>query len=235
MIILALDAVDHNLVKKLKCKNLMQKQHGQTDISDFNLERTIILWASFLTGKNMETKIPVKTQWEFQLKKEETFFKFFDSFKAIDVPAFSYKQENHKEERRLLKNYFDDKSCVEEYDAAIWKNHEENKKEFFDSLGNFDLLMGYFNLADAIGHLSFGIFEKMKEVYEELENLAKQVKGLDDFILIVSDHGMKAIGRYGDHTKNGFYSLNKKLNLKLNPVRITDFYSLIRRAKNEAP
>lgn len=232
MIILALDALDLNLVKKFNCENLMQKECGQTDISEFTLERTVVLWASFLTGKNMETKIPIKNQWEYQLKKEETFLKFFNSFKTIDVPAFSLKQENHKEERRLLKNFFDDKASVEEYNALVWKNHEENKKEFFGFLGKFDLVMGYFDLADAIGHLSFGILKEMEAVYKELEILAKEIRQSEDFVLIVSDHGMKAVGRYGDHTKNGFYSLNRKLNLNL--PKITSFYNIVKRVKNES-
>lgn len=229
MIILALDALDLNLVKKFKCKNLMQKEHGQTDISEFNLERTIVLWASFLTGKNMEARIPLKSQWEFKLATEETFLKFFNPHKAIDVPAFSFKQQSHAEERKLLKKYFDDKVAIEEYDAVVWKYHEENKKEFLDSIGKFDLVMGYFNLADAIGHLSFGIPEKMRDVYYELEKLAKEVKDSDDFTLVISDHGMKAIGRYGDHTNNGFYSANHKLGLNL--PKITDFYNLMRPTK----
>jgi len=226
MIILALDALDLHLVKKFNCKSLMQKECGQTDISEFKLERTVVLWASFLTGKNMEAEIPVKGQWEFKLKKEETFLKFFNSPKAIDVPAYSLREKNHVEERRLLKAYFDDKASVEEHDRVVWKNHEENKKLLFQSLGKFDLVLSYFDLADAVGHLSFGILSKMKEVYEELENLAKRVKDEDDFTLIISDHGMKAVGRYGDHTRNGFYSLNKTMGL--NVPKITDFYQVIR-------
>ena len=163
MIILALDALDLNLVQKFECKNLMQMECGQTDISDFNLARTVVLWASFLTGKDMEARIPIKTQWEFKLDPKETFLKFFNLYKAINVPAFSFKQ-SHAEERKFLKKYFDDKGAIEEYDAVVWKNHEENKKEFFGSLGKFDLVMGYFNLADAIGHLSFGVPQKMRAV-----------------------------------------------------------------------
>lgn len=229
MIILALDALDLNLVQKFECKNLMQKEYGQTDISDFNLERTIVLWASFLTGKHMEEEIPIKTQWKFKLDPKETFLKFFNPYKAVDVPAFSFKQQSHTEERKFLKKYFDDKGTIEEYDAIVWKYHEENKKEFFNSIGKFDLIMGYFNLADAIGHLSFGIPQKMRDVYYELEKLAKEVKNSDHFILVISDHGMKAVGRYGDHTKNGFYSANRKLALNL--PKITDFYNLVRHAK----
>ena len=228
MIILGLDALDLRMVKKYDCRHLMQFEHGQTDISEFKLARTVVLWASFLTGKNMEAEIPVETQWKFRLKPEETFFPLFKTYLAIDVPAFSLKDENHAEERRLLKAYFDDEATIEEYDEVVWRNHMENRKEFLSSLGKFDLIMGYFDLADAIGHLSFGIPEKMREVYIELEDLTCEVKSsTDDFLLVISDHGMKPVGRYGDHSKNGFYSANRKLGLSL--PKITDFYDLIRR------
>jgi hypothetical protein len=227
MIVLALDALDLEMVRKFKCENLLQKEHGQTDLSEFPLKRTVALWASFLAGKNLDPQIPVKTQWEYKLTTEETFLKFFETFSAIDVPAYSHKK-SHEEERRLLKGYFDDKATVEEFDALVWKIHEENKKEFFSCFGKFDFVMGYFNLADSIGHLSFGISEKMKDVYEELEDLAKEVrKSSEDFVLTVSDHGMKVLGRFGDHSDNGFYSVNKKLGLGF--PKITDFYNLIRR------
>ena len=227
MIILALDALDVKMVERYHCRNLMQVEYGQTDLSEFKLERTVVLWASFLTGKNMETEIPIKTQWEFTLPPEETFLKFFETYEALDVPAFSLKQKNHRKERTFLKRYFDDEVSVEEYDEVVWRNHEENKREFFNSLGKFNLVMGYFDLADAIGHLSFGIPEKMKVVYQELDDIARKVKSsTDDIILVVSDHGMKAVGRYGDHTKNGFYSFNRKMGLKL--PKITSFYDIIR-------
>ena len=69
----------------------------------------------------------------------------------------------------------------------------------------------------------------MKKVYEELENLAGELKNSEQFTLIISDHGMKTIGRYGDHTMNGYYSTNRKLNLKL--PKITDFHKLIKSAE----
>jgi len=37
---------------------------------------------------------------------------------------------------------------------------------------DYEIQMGYFALADAIGHLSFGITSKMKIVYQELDELA---------------------------------------------------------------
>jgi len=234
MIILALDALDLNMVTKYKCKNLMQNEYGQTSLAEFELERTVVLWASFLTGKNMEPEIPVKTQWEFKLRPEQTFLPLFKTHLAIDVPAFSLKEKNHAEERRLLKKYFDEEANVEEYDPVVWENHEENKKDFFGSLGQYDVVMGYFDLADAIGHLSFGLPEKMEKVYIELEQMAQEVKTRsDDLILVISDHGMKPVGRYGDHSRNGFYSANRTLGLNL--PKITDFYNIIRAvAKGES-
>ena len=227
MIILALDALDFNMVKKFNCKNLMQLECGKTDISEFELARTVVLWASFLTGKNMESHIDVKKQWKFKLPLDVTFFRFFQTYKAIDVPAFSLKGKNHAEERRLLKAYFDEESTVAEYDDLVWKNHKENKKEFFSSLGEFDIYMGYFDLADAIGHLSFGIPEKMDMIYQELEKMVQEIRSSSNsMILIISDHGMEPVGRYGDHNRNGFYSTNLRLDLKM-PL-ITNFYSIIK-------
>ena len=67
---------------------------------------------------------------------------------------------------------------------------------------------------------------------DELEDLAKEIRDLDAFTLIISDHGMKAVGRYGDHTENGFYSSNRRLNLKV--PEITDFYNILSRMRNES-
>jgi len=234
MISLALDALDFNMVKRFGCKNLMQTEYGHTTLSEFQLERTVVIWASFITGKNMESKIPIETQWEFKLEPKETFFSFFETYKVIDLPAFSLKEKNHSEERRLLKKYFDEEATVEEYEAVVWKNHEENKKDFFDSLGHFGMVIGYFDIADAVGHLSFGILEKMDKVYEELEGIAREVKSSsDEFTLIISDHGMEPVGRYGDHSRNGFYSANRKLGLNL--PHITDFHNIIKEVVENEP
>ena len=187
MIILALDALDQEQVKKYNCKYLLQKEYGKTDLSDFKQARTVVLWASFLTGKNMEPQIPLKTQWEFKVNPEQTFLKFFEEYETIDVPAFSHKP-SHIEERKLLKGYFEEKATIDEYDNLVWKIHEENKREFFNSVGKFDLLLGYFNLADSIGHLSFGIPKKMAKVYKELDQLAQTLIDTEDSVLIISDH-----------------------------------------------
>ena len=74
-----------------------------------------------------------------------------------------------------MREAFADEASIDDFDTVVWRHHDENKKELFQSLGHYDLVMGYFDLADAIGHLSFGVAEKMREVYVELEELAKEV------------------------------------------------------------
>jgi hypothetical protein len=236
MIILALDALDFTSVLKYNCEYLKQTEYGQIDVSDFKQLRTVALWASFLSGKNMEDEVPVDkaTQWKFQLESEKTFLSFFGTYTAIDVPAFSLKQSNHLKERHFMRKFFEDEVSAEDFDSVIWKNHDENQKDFFKSLGKHDLVIGYFDLADAIGHLSFGVPKKMKEVYAELDKIAKEVKSsFDDVILIASDHGMRSVGRYGQHDVQGFYSLNYNPRFKLS--RITEFHDLIKQiAENKA-
>jgi predicted AlkP superfamily pyrophosphatase or phosphodiesterase len=227
MIILGFDGLEPTMVEKFKCKEMMQLERGRTDISEFDLEKTVILWASFLTGKNMQPAANGKL-WDFAVPLKDTFFSSFKSFKAIDVPAFSFKQANHEKERREMVRFFKKEGSIEDYDSTVWANHEENQMEFFASLKKKrDIIMGYFNLSDAIGHLSFGDLEKMKIVYEELESIAEETKAYEEFILIVSDHGMKPIGRFGDHTKNGFYSFNRSVGMKT--PKITDFFNVIRK------
>jgi predicted AlkP superfamily pyrophosphatase or phosphodiesterase len=206
----------------------------------------VVLWASFLTGEEMESEIPVKGQWEFKLPKERTFFNFFDTIATTDIPAYSLKLKNHKNEHRLMAGFFKDENSIEDFDEIVWKNHNENRKDFLelldkmltDSKTGSKVIMGYFDLADAIGHLSFGDADKMKKVYDELDDLAGEVKKLaensGELILIVSDHGMTSVGRFGDHTKKGFYSFNKKIDeittgqLEKEP-NITDFFEFIKK------
>ncbi len=228
IIILGLDGLEYNYVKEFNCKNLMQENFGKTDISEFTEPRTVVIWSSFLAGKNLEKRILAlgKNFWKFKLKPEETFFGKFKKWEAIDVPGFNYKFEKHNKEKQLLKKYFEDKNILEEYDKVAFENHKENKKEFFEVLNkDFDIVMGYFALADVVGHLSFGIKSKMKIIYKELDDIAKKVRKLNEKTLIISDHGMKAIGRFGDHNSYGFWSSNFEIELK-NP-KITEFKKII--------
>ncbi len=234
LLIIGFDALDKKMVEKFNCDNLKQTSYGITDVSDFKLTRTIALWSSFLAGKNLENEIPVhpQEQWKFSLSKENTFLKYFSKVKAIDVPGFNYYQDEHALQRKLMSGYFEEKNTVEDYDSSIWDHHEKVKNEFFGSLEeNWDLLFGYFSITDTIGHLSFGDEEKMKKVYHEADSIVSEVKrkfeGKDVKILIISDHGMRAQGRFGEHTNFGFWSLNREMNL--HSLRIWEFSNIIRK------
>jgi hypothetical protein len=229
IIILGMDGLEYEYIVEFGCKNLMQKSFGKTDISEFGEPRTVVIWSSFLTGKNMEKEVlNCKNLWDFRIEPSRTFFSKFKRWKAIDVPGLSYYGERHKKERELLKGFFEKRNGVEEYDSVVFENHKKIKEEFFEVLNNdYDMMMCYFALADVIGHLSFGIKHKMKIIYEELDEIVKTVKEKrkGDTILIISDHGMKAVGRFGDHSNYGFWSLNRESNL--DKPKITQFRKII--------
>lgn len=174
IVILGLDGLEYTYVKEFNCRNLMQSSFGKTDISEFSDPRTVVLWSSFLTGRNTE-KEALKDLWNFRVSKEETFFVKFQKWHAIDVPGFTYIRDRHQREREALKKFFDGKTSIEEYDEIAFENHRLAKEEFFSALDNdFEIIMGYFALADVIGHLSFGIKSKMRIIYHELDEIAKK-------------------------------------------------------------
>lgn len=237
MIILGFDGLEPSLVEKWGLKTLQQSCWGKTDLSEFKLLRTVALWSSFLTGKNMEDEIKNANLWDFSLKIEETFLSKFLNPATIDVPAISYRQEAHKKERALLKDFFEstdkekEKQIIENYEKVCWENHEKVKVEFFDTLNSkSDLVFGYFALTDTLAHLSFSDEEKMKKAYLEAENITKEAKSKrpEEKFLIVSDHGMRLTGGFGDHSPEGFFSTNFKTNLDY--PKITDFLNLIVRS-----
>ena len=226
-VILALDGLELELVEKFKCKNLMQDKYGKTDLSDFSEPRTVVLWSSFLTGKNQEKRVLKENLWSFKLDKKETFFNSFEKPIAIDVPGYNY-QEIHKTERDLLKGYFDEKNSLEDYNENALKGHQIIKGQFFEHINDeFDILMVYFGIADVFGHLNFGIEAKMRPIYQELDDIAEKMKKKfsQANCLIISDHGMKKIGQFGDHSNYGFWSVN--FDTKMQNPKITDFYKLI--------
>lgn len=238
IIIFAIDALEYNLVEEFNCKNLKQVTYGKTNISEFSEPRTMVLWSSFMTGKNKEKEILAlgdKEMWNARIPLEQTFFSKFKNPKIIDLPGFSYDLEQHKKERLLLKKFFEkegeaQEKVREEYNKIAFEHHKKIKKEFLESLEkDHDFVLGYFSVADVVGHLNFGNKTMMKMIYKELDEIASRIKEKGDLILVLSDHGMKAIGPFGDHSNYGFWSLNKKVNL--NNPKITDFAKILEELK----
>lgn len=228
LVILGFDGLECNYVEEFGFKELMQTYHGKTDISEFEKPRTLVIWSSFIAGRNMEKEVLSQENfWDFKVPLEKTFFSKFKNFKAIDVPGFCFDTEQHKRERRGMKDFFDKKIGLEDYDKIAFKHYRKIKEGYFKALeGDYDIVMGYFGLADVIGHLSFGVKPKMRMIYEELNEIVKKTKEvIRENLLIFSDHGMQAIGRFGDHSNYGFWSTNENFGIK-NP-KSTDFYDII--------
>lgn len=225
IIILGLDGLDYNYVVKFNCQNLMQHSCGLTNLDEFSEMKTVVLWSSFLAEKNLEQEIKDKNVlWDFKLPVERAFFARFRNWRTLDVPGFNYDDSMHQQERGKLKDFFDKNGSIEEYDQVVFRNHQKSKEKFLRMLEeDCDIQMGYFALADAIGHLSFGVASKMRIAYQELDELAGLVaKRSSDGLLILSDHGMEAVGRFGDHSRQGFWS--SSLNITENNLKLTHLF-----------
>lgn len=235
IVVLAIDALEYDLVTRFNCKNLKQQFFGKTDISEFSEPRTIILWSSFSTGKNMEVEILSKgdfEMWNTKIPIEDTFFSLFQDPFIIDLPGYNYDTRIHEISRKLLKAFFEtedpDKkeSLKKKYNHDALQHHQLIKSEFLQAnQGKYDFVLGYFSAIDVIGHLNFGNTMMMKMLYRDLDDIAAQVHNP---MIVLSDHGMKNIGIFGDHTEYGFWS---SADMDLGTPGITDFYSIISQMK----
>lgn len=231
MIVFAIDALEYTLVEEFHCNNLKQKFYGKTSIDEFSQPRTMVLWSSFMTGKNMEKEILAKgdkEMWSTKLDLKQTFFSRFKKPRVIDLPGFTYNIEQHEAERKMLKQYFDAKTDEEKqniktrYNNLAFEHHRKIKREFTEALkGDHDFVLGYFSVADVIGHLNFGSKTMMKLIYKDLDEIAGTI---DDTFIALSDHGMEKLGMFGDHSNYGFWSTDFE---NLGNPKITDFASII--------
>ena len=63
-------------------------------------------------------------------------------------------------------------------------------------------------------------------LYKEMEEIVDEINKIQDLkLIILSDHGMKAIGMFGDHSEYGFWSTNFK---DLQTPKITEFQDFIK-------
>jgi hypothetical protein len=232
IVILAIDALEYNLVTQFSCRNLLQQYFGKTDITEFSQPRTMVLWSSFMTGTNMEEEILKsgdREMWNTVIPREKTFFSWFDNEVVIDLPGYSYESAQHDRERGLLKEFFDaaspdDKEEIrKEYNAHAFAHHRAVRQTFTDALcREHDLVLGYFSIADVIGHLNFGNRMMMRMIYKELDEIAGAIPVPH---LVLSDHGMKAVGSFGDHSEYGFWSTAWE---DLGQPKITDLLGIVR-------
>jgi len=240
IIVLAIDALEYELVEEFDCKNLKQQYYGKTNITEFSQPRTMVLWSSFMTGENKESEVlgeGNQEMWNKRWDTQETFFKEFKSPVVLDLPGYSYDLKIHEESRVDLKNFFmtEDKEkkmgIRKKYNKDAFDHHRKIKDEFFKSLDeDHDFVLGYFSAADVLGHLNFGNKTVMKMIYKDMDEIAAKCIEKNCPLIVLSDHGMKGIGMFGDHSEYGFWSTNFE---DLGKPKITDFPEIIARCKNE--
>lgn len=235
IIVFAIDALEYDKVEEFNCENLKQDYYGKTDISEFSQPRTMVLWSSFMTGMNKESEVlgeGNKEMWNKKWDVKDTFFSSFENPAVLDLPGFSYDLEAHKKSRKLLKDFFTTEDQEEkekirkEYNKDAFEHHRKIKSEFEKALEeDHDFVLGYFSAIDVIGHLNCGNTTLMKMLYKDVDEIAGKLRKMPDVkLIILSDHGMKALGMFGDHSEYGFWSTNFE---DLGKPKITDFRSLI--------
>lgn len=160
--------------------------------------------------------------------KTRTMFDYAKNPVAISIPAYNEWESIHLMRLkypliRLLEKR--DEKEIEKCVETNWKIFHE-KMEYTTKMldaPNWDLLMVHFLILDTMGHLYWNKPWKIKDAYRFMNTavgkLSSKVK--DQWVLIVSDHGMKK----GVHTNYAFYSSNIPLGLE-NP-KLTDFYNII--------
>lgn len=219
MIILGIDALEHDLVEKFECKYLMQKYHGMTDIVQFDKLKTIVLWTSFLTGHNTEKDVgDLSNLWTFQVKYVDTFFRKPKEYRAWDVPGFTYHQSIHEEIRKLFGIFFDEtfggksefenprqiKKKISEISLSQFERFrckllndktKDSQTKSPDLKGRYPkiderIYMYYTSLLDDIGHFSFGNEFLMRSLYRSIDSVAKELSRKKEDVIILSDHGM---------------------------------------------
>jgi hypothetical protein len=121
-----------------------------------------------------------------------------------------------------------DKTRRSQYEKDCLREFYDRKKEVFDIMMDerWDLFMEYFHCLDSIQHVFYKNKPKILNYYLLFNSFVEELTKIlpeDVILLIVSDHGQEN----GLHTKYGFYSCNKKLNL--NKPKITDFKEIIER------
>jgi hypothetical protein len=107
---------------------------------------------------------------------------------------------NDEEERKIL--------------ASLRKKHDARVRDLFEVLqkkGEYSLIFFYDNWLDIAGHIELGRKLKIMNKYLEVNSIVGKVKERlniegEDVLYVVSDHGMKLLGRRGDHSDYGFFS-----------------------------
>jgi len=185
---------------------------------------------------------PMRSTLDYLKRKDvETILEEFNSW-FLTIPSYNdvhdpYASHLLREGIKELtkKGRFENKSI--EFESYIFKNFSIRKERLLASLNdNYKLWFFYTDLLDALSHLFISDRIRMMKYYSEIDQLIAEVYkrvSNSSVIFVVSDHGMRRVGRIGDHSDHGFWSVNKRLgNISRNP-KPTEFYNLWRDICND--
>lgn len=158
---------------------------------------------------------------------KKTIFDLVDDSIGINIPSYNRSEWPTISPQFTMKEMVEGEVPYSDYWDDVWNCFEKTKAELLNNLDK-DLVMAWFKAADSVGHFWRTNTDKMEEAYVTLNDFTAKIKErFDGWILIIADHGMKPLGRFGDHTNlnYGYYSSSHKLGL--NNPRLTDFYEII--------
>ncbi len=123
--------------------------------------------------------------------------------------------------------------------TECWNRFWKVKRLTFNAFKyEWDILLSYTKLLDAVGELFYRDKIKMMKAYFEVNRFVNRISNIlpkNAVCLVVSDHGITSLenSKYGKHSDHAFYSCNTSLNPK--PNSITDFYKIIEGLKTRNP
>jgi hypothetical protein len=259
VLILAIDALEYNLVEKWDLKYLKQKIYGKIPLTEKYFPNwadepyTPIIWHSFITGLSPEKHkiqqvekykhVPsslVNIGRKLRLKKMAKRF-------GIKPSPLTSKDYSHTTIFDQIKPSI--AIDVPTYNITEWKINKEDikavinyaeqkfaerKQRLFNAIQTeWKLIMAYFRILDLISHVYLPKrTSKLLSYYLKINKLAKKVRSVlpsKTLMLIVSDHGVEMQNEQEKHSKHAFWSINFKTNWK--PHDITDFYHFLLKAE----
>lgn len=232
MLSIAFDGLDPVYVKKFGLSGLMQESHGIVDVSGdtYTKQITPAVVSVHLTGttdyvEEFRKGFKAGNSWLPFLEKlhewgGETIEDEMENAHLVNVPG----RKPAKEAMKIAMQTNDEDAWEEKKDAELEVLDEQLQKliEHIGSVERPRLLWNWFYFPDDLEHIRFGDLDSMKELYEIAEATLEEIKhyiGDDELILVWSDHGFYRFGNSirGMHSEEGFWSLNKDIDLK-NPT-----------------
>lgn len=139
----------------------------------------------------------------------------FDEMKSWHNEIPGYNAKTWKEKMRRFREAFEDTSNETQRNATmklIKQKHQELIEKLWKVVRNkddYDLIFWYTMFLDEMGHLDRGSKIRTMRRYFEINELVGEIKSElngGDELFIISDHGMRPVGKLGLHNHDAFFS-----------------------------